>query len=211
MTEFDREQLLAHEQLMAEIMEIRSHESKAKKPWESTAVISALTAIATVAVTSIGSYFVQNGLREGDLSIAARTEAVAGERQVMETAHLLATEALHYAGERARITSGAYRQLADAQVRPLVDSVNASDVRWRQGRNGSALAVRLRFSDVPAVAQTWDRVAAALQDFAGCSLEAATKDCSGPKRTTEEALEAFRSAAAAHVRTHLAAVHDSGR
>jgi hypothetical protein len=185
MTEFDREQLLAHEQLMAEIVKIRSPESKAKKPWESTAVISALTAIATVAVTSVGSYFVQKGLREGDLSIAARAEAVAGERQVMETAHLLATEALHYAGERARIMSGAYRQLADEQVRPLVDSVNASDVRWRQGRNGSALAAA-SVRDVPAVAQTWDRVAAALR-LCRMFLEAATKDCSGAKRTTRGA------------------------
>lgn len=189
----DPASILAWEELVAKVLEKRA---VPKKPWwESVGLVAALTAIATVALTSVGSYLTQSALRKAELQAQQRSGSLQAAVFEVEKAHHLATETLHYSDERARYQRGQYRALHRDQLRNIVDSVNASDAKWRQGRYGEQLGFMVRFTGSNAILAAWDTVVSTLNRYSACSVEAKNKDCMALRPPVDSTLGRLRSAA----------------
>lgn len=191
--------LLAHETFIADLLRRRS---PPKRWWESSALISSGTAILTVAVTSLAAFVTQKEIRDRDLVQHRQEVALAAEESTLQRAHLLATEAMHYSDERFRLRTGAYSGLKPEQVRRLIDSVNASDAMWRQGRYSEHLSMALQFIGFPELVAAWDSLARTLDHYSACSVEPPVNGCSALRVAVDTSLQAFGTAVIAHIQTH---------
>jgi hypothetical protein len=198
----DWEEILGYEDRIAKVLEIRSRRD-VKGWWEATGVVPALTAVLTVAVTSLGSYFVQVELRSGEQAERITRETAEAEMAALTTTYQLATASLHYTDERARIARHHYSMLKPEQLRRLIDSVNVNDSRWREGRDAMRLPLGLRFGEYPAILASWDTLVLALNQYSGCSVDTSQSSCAPLRVRATAASTAFREAVLAHVRSHL--------
>ena len=190
----DKAEILKYEEAIAEINKVRSPKTE-KHWWESPGMISAITAIATVGLTSIFAYVTQSRLRDKDFETQQSKAAYDGEVSSLQRAHLLASDAVHWSGERDRVIAGDYRQLSDADKNPIIDSVNAADFRWRKGRSVEKIDLELSFGSGPEVVARWDGVVARVNDYANCtaSRSHAPGECSPFRNPAAAAIDSFRT------------------
>ncbi|MEO7181864.1 MAG: hypothetical protein ABI141_13565 [Gemmatimonadaceae bacterium] len=180
----------------------RRNPRSTKTWWESTAIISSATAVLTVALTAYAGYVAQRSLRTNDVATQRAQATYQQEVAVLQAAHLLATESLHYADERSRVTSGEYSSLQEVQRRRVIDSVNASDEKWRKGRQTSKVGLELEFGDDRPILASWDSLSARIDRFANCSVRPPNQGCTALRPPADSALETFRTLVVEHIRRH---------
>jgi hypothetical protein len=196
-----RKEILDYEDLMTEVSRKRSPSSP-KKWWESTPIITSGTAVLTVALTAYAGFLSQRSLRANDVAVQRAQATYAQEVSVLQSAHLLATESLHYADERTRVRTGQYDALDSAQMNRIVDSVNAADEKWRKGRQTSKVGLELEFGDNRPIVDAWDSLSARINRFANCSVRPPREGCDMLRPPADSALENFRTLGVAHIRQH---------
>lgn len=196
--EADQQRILDYEDFAAKVASKRRTREQ-KKWWESVGLVSSLTALLTVALTSVGSYCVQSNLRRSEMRSHADRAALEGEIDALNRSHLLAINALHFTDERHHIAQKHYK-LQPEQMRRLIDSVNASDAEWRRGRQGKRLDLGLRFPDSPQILTAWDTLAARLDRYSKCSMT--ETQCDAIRKESESSLVGFRRAAVDYVVRH---------
>ena len=77
-------------------------------------LLPSLTAVLTVALTSIAAYYTQRSMREEDFLTQQSKANYESSVAVINDAHLLANETLYWAGERDRLLWRDYRNFSDA-------------------------------------------------------------------------------------------------
>jgi hypothetical protein len=201
-SEEERRKILEYEGLVTEVNRMRSPSSP-KKWWESTAVITSATAVLTVALTAYAGFLSQRSLRANDVEVQRAQAMYQQEVAVLQSAHLLATESLHYADERSRVqTTPQYKALDVAQQNQIIDSVNVADDKWRKGRQTSKVGLELEFGDDRPILDAWDSLSARVNNYANCSVRPPKEGCDMLRPAAESALETFRALAVAHIRKH---------
>jgi len=198
-TDDDRRKALEYEQWITEILKQRSPPSR-KRWWEAVGLVSAITAVLTVGVTTVGGYFSQSALRREELRGRLNSEEYQQEVLVLQRAHSLATESAHYAAERYNIRTGRYDQLGPQQKQVLVDSVNAADTHWRQGRDMHRVGLELQFGEAAPVLQAWDALALKMDRYATCTVHEPTPECGLMHGPVDSAITAFRHFAVDYIR-----------
>jgi hypothetical protein len=193
-----RKQVLEYEDLMAEIDKRRNPSSK-KPWWESAGVLSSLTAVLTVALTSLAAYYTQKSMKEKDFLTEQSKSNYESEVSTVNAAYVLANETMYWAGERDRLLWGDYRSFSPEQKKILVDSVNASDTKWRRGRAEQRVGLGLLFGNDPVVLGAWDSAVSHLNEYTSCTV--ARSGCTTLRLPTEKAIETFRDSSVAHVRS----------
>jgi hypothetical protein len=189
--------VLDYEDLLVDIEKRRNPPSK-KRWWEGAGVLPSLTAVLTVALTSLAAYFTQRSMKEQDFLTQQSKVNYESITSVVSQAYLLANEALHWAGERDRLQWGDYRNFSPTQKISLVDSVNAADTRWRRGRAVQRVGLSLLFGSGTEVLAAWDTTVARLNAYTSCTV--VRPNCSGLRRPAERAIGTFSDAAIADVR-----------
>jgi len=197
--EADRQSALEYEKWIADVIRHRTPATE-KRWWESAGLISSLTAILTVALTSIAGYYTQSALRKAEERTHQTLAEYEREVAVLQGAHTLAAEATHYATERNRIRNGTYKQLSTAQIKGLVDSVNAADTKWRQGREINRVGIELQFGEAGAVLQAWDTLAQRLDKYATCTVVEPPQNCAVMRPPVDSSISAFRHLAVTFIR-----------
>lgn len=199
--EQERREILEYEDFITDVTRRRSPSSK-KVWWESAPLISSATAVLTVALTAYFGFLVQRSLRSNDVANQRAEATYQQEVTVLQTAHLLATESLHYADERTRVMTGVYNGLDAKQRATLVDSVNVADEKWRKGRQTSKVGLELEFGDDPGILSAWDSLSARINRFANCSVRPPSGGCYALRPPADSALEHFRRLVVDHIRKH---------
>ena len=201
-SEDEQRNLLQYEEFVAELNKRRNPSSR-KVWWESSAIISSVTAVVTVALSAIAGYSSQRLLRDNEVATKQAQETYQQEVAVLQAAHLLANEAVHYSYERSRLLDGEYDALDLKQKSTLTDSVNAADAKWRQGRQSSRVGLELEFGDNRAVMAAWDSVTSQINRYANCSVTRnPDRPCWELRPAAESALTDFRALAVQQIREH---------
>lgn len=200
MSDEDQRKALEYEQWFASVSKVRKPQTRSSW-WESAALISSVTAVLTVALTSIAGYHSQRLLRDNEDALRKRDRAYEQDVAVLQASHSLATESAHYATERSRIATGMYSGLSAAQIRTLIDSVNAADTRWRQGREIQRVGLELGFGERSSVLVAWDTLVHRLDAFATCTVVGPQTLCGAMRSPVDSALVVFRHLAVRTIRT----------
>ena len=192
-TEEQKTEILEYEGIVSQVNQLRNPKSE-KHWWESPGMISAVTAIATVGLTSIFAYVTQSRLRDKDFQTQQSKAAYDGEVASLQRAHLLASDALHWSGERDRVVAGDYSKRSDKDRQPIIDSANAADFRWRKGRSAEKIDLELSFGSGPEVSDTWDKVTSRVNEYASCTARQphGVRDCYGFRDPAAAAVDSFR-------------------
>lgn len=193
-----QKKVLEYEDLMVEINKRRNPSSK-KGWWEAPGVLPSLTAVLTVALTSIAAFYTQRSMREEDFLTQQSKANYESAVAVVNDAHVLANETLFWAGERDRLNSGEYSKLDTKQKNDLVDSVNASDTRWRSGRDVKRVGLDLLFNGDPKVLDAWDSTVVRLKLYTTCTV--IQHGCGSLRQPAESAIIWFRDSAVARLRS----------
>lgn len=194
----EKKKILEYEDLFSEISKRRNPKSN-KGWWEAPGVLPSITAVLTVALTSLGAYCTQSRLRENDMVIQQSKAAYESRVAALQSAHLLASRSFHWASERARLRVGDYVGLPDDQKKPILDSVNVSDFRWRQGREQEKVGVELGFGRKPELIRAWDTTVARLNQYASCTAATPPRDCTSLREPARAMIDSFRKIGVAHI------------
>lgn len=201
-TDADWDDALKYEERLARLLAVRSP-TATKAWWQTSALLSAATAVLTVAVTSIGSYFSQASLREAEVARQRSHDTIETEVDALTTSTSMAADAIHYTDERAHLARGDYRALKPDQIHRLIDSVNASDTRWREGRGLARVLLGLRFGGFPVIVAAWDSLAKSVDRYSQCSLTRSVPNCQPMRGGVDTALIRYREAVLEHLAMHM--------
>jgi hypothetical protein len=195
--------ILDHERTVAEILRIRSQGHRSPRWWETAAVLSSITAVLTVAVTSAASYFSQRAIRLQEHTLAQSDTRARQARDAITQSYDLVSQVLRTADTRLRVARGEYDQLAEGQLRSLIEESNRLEIRWQQEREPTEMLVFLYFGSGSDVQQQWSALRGAVQSLIDCADRiylahqadrAAAASCSTEQRTATTALVATRDA-----------------
>jgi hypothetical protein len=166
LSEEQKTEILAQEKLISEVIKIREKENP-KKWWEKAGVVSAATAILTVLVTSVASYYSQKALRDNENRITSVRDATMLARDAARHANKAIAGVLKLNEERKLAITGAFASLDSTRVNAIMDSANRAQEDWRAQREDVEMELFLAF-DSAAVMPRWREARASLDSQVSC-------------------------------------------
>jgi hypothetical protein len=162
----NREELLAHEEWLKRVIELRT---PSKRPgWYESA---ALVGLATLVLTGVLNIVAQHLEARSEQRVEARKERLAQTRTTVRELTNLVSSLLLSSEDRAKIGKGRYGSLGASQLNEIVDSTNVTDTRWRYGRHQSGLLLKFYFASDSGIDAAWLDARKSLQDYSDCAEE----------------------------------------
>lgn len=172
LTETEKQEALAQEQFIAEVLRIRKEPREKLDWWKEAGIIGAIAAVATVAVTTFGTGYMQTRLKSQEVSLSRQEVGLNQTRDAMITVYDLLSALLKGTDDRAYMAAGQYDALPDTMFNRLVVESNAIDSRWRRERGMAAAGVYLYFGDHAATPEAWESTRDRMQRYANCAESA---------------------------------------
>ena len=160
-------EILAQEELMAKIIKARS-EDHPKGWWETAGIVPAATAILTVLVTSVATYYAQKSLGERNNAFAITAEDRRLARDAAAHASTAVASQLKMNDERLLAATGGLRKLDRAVEGQIADSTNRLQQAWRRQREEVETEFFLVFDSASGVLPAWKLARAALDTQTVC-------------------------------------------
>jgi len=204
----DLQDLLKHEQFMAEVLRLRQTE-KPKAWWETAGVVPAVMAVLTVLVTSVTGYLSQRGLKETEALLTSVRERGQLEREAAKRASSAIAEMLKANDERLRLAHGDFDSLAVDKRDEIAEGTNKLQERWRLEREDLDMDLFLVFAPSSGVFDSWQGARRAIEVETECvenAYAAAQK-----RRAPEDVCRTFADATAkavASLREHIRGDYD---
>lgn len=161
-----RRAILADEALIAQVLALR----KSKEHWwTSSALISGLVAVITVALTGTATYVTQRDAKGREFQLAQQQVLFAQRRDITSGLADLVAHVEKATEDRLLFARGEYDSLPAAEKRALLDSSNVVDDRWHIASRTNGVLLRVYFGDDSRTAQAWDDARTALQRYVDCT------------------------------------------
>ena len=188
----------AHEERIAEVLEIRNRKKGPKQWWESAGLMTIISS-AVGALLGFGGSYVLKG-RELESERAALRITAMG--QAITTANDLLAGMLKANEERVLTATGRFDKLDSLQRRAITRGTNEIQQQWRRDRENVEMSVLLSFADEPAVPAAWSAARDSLERYTTCvelafvqyqRARAPDDICSKEHSSTTMALKTFRT------------------
>ncbi len=149
LTEGEKQQALEQEKFIADILKIRRTPPREKKWWTIPAITTTITAVLTVAVTSLATYYMQTRLKSQEFALSRQDLRLTQTRDAMITVYELLATLLKGTEDRAKMAAGQYDALPDSMFNRIVQETNTIDDRWRRERRPPKQACTYTLAIVP--------------------------------------------------------------
>jgi len=163
----DRKAIIGQEEMVAEILKLRSPE-KPKQWWEQAGVVPAATAVLTVLVTSVAGYYAQKSLKERENSFTEMQVRTQMARDAARQTNSAMATMLKVNEERLKLSRGELDLLSDSARTALVRNTNRIQQEWRIQREDAAMALYLAFDSRSGVSDAWQATREAIETETSC-------------------------------------------
>ncbi len=213
LTDGEKQQALEQEKFIADVLKIRRTPPREKKWWTIPAITTTITAVLTVAVTSLGTYYMQTRLKSQEFALSRQDLRLTQTRDAMITVYELLATLLKGTEDRAKMAAGQYDALPDSMFNRIVQETNTIDDRWRRERETAEAGVYLYFGDRPETVAEWVRTRSQMQIYADCAEQAygtarrtnthVVNACNRERIAAESSFAALRDALISRYRARL--------